>query len=91
MSRAVTCPVCREGTVLCTIQPGEPAQMYDRNGDGYPGWPPSLEEIDPSCECYDSGLVQQDAYWRVVEEQALAGGVDMEDDGDAAYEARRDA
>jgi hypothetical protein len=36
-----------------TIHPGEPEKMYYRNGDGYPGSPPSCEILQITCTDID--------------------------------------
>lgn len=41
-------PVAYDFLITADAYPGEPAVMYDRNGDGYPGSPPSLDDIQVS-------------------------------------------
>ena len=86
--------------VSFTHTPGCPAVMYQRNGD--PGWPAEADEIEfVNCKLIDgdglsftpSQLVAIVCDWLddAGYEQACAmAGEYAEDDGDAAYEAKRD-
>lgn len=59
MSTSVTiqCPRCDAS--ICAqvkVDPGEPPVYYYRDGSGYPGSPPSIEEIEDieyECDCLD--------------------------------------
>ncbi len=44
--------ICLEMVVGVDADPGEPMVMYDRNGDGYPGSPPTIEITDVRVSSY---------------------------------------
>lgn len=70
----VSCPVCEIGKVSCLMDPGEEAITTGPSDSWYPGFPPSLDEIEPDCLCSESGLVDAEAYHRIVEARALEQG-----------------
>lgn len=59
MSTSITvkCPRCDAS--ICAqvrVDPGEPMVRYYPDGSGYPGYPPSIEEIEDieyDCDCLD--------------------------------------
>lgn len=66
----VDCPLCGE-PLACWIDPGEPMVMYYADGSGYPGSPAGLDDYEPSCECFVSGLVDELKYADRVNELAM--------------------
>lgn len=56
----VTCPVCEAADVRCEYEPGDPEL-------GISG---GVDDFEPECACYDSGLVNTDKYLRRLNESA---------------------
>lgn len=56
----VTCPVCERGSVRCHYEAGD-SEVGIRGGVG---------DYEPDCPCSSSTLVDEEAYWRKLDEIA---------------------
>jgi hypothetical protein len=77
MSVYFECPLCgAEGSA--SVVPGEPAHGPTYDCGGYPGSDPSIEDVEMECECAQSPLVNEGAYWDECEKRAFAALDSME-------------
>ena len=78
------CPICDE-TVTYSVSPSYPATRYEPAGGG------DIEDIEPRCDCATLRCVDEVKYYDWIAERIRDGGVEVEDDGDAAFEAWRES
>jgi hypothetical protein len=67
----IKCPCCGLGDVDCWIDPGEPRVTSGPPDGWYPGSPAGLDDWAATCNCADSGMVDDGTYTEAIEQSAL--------------------